>query len=105
MRRLPSLVWLPFGLRTRVLLLKGFECDALRGSPGWILEAENDFYAVPPAADACPAGLVPVRRFHNLKPDLNHRWVGDESTAAEMRSRGWYDEGVRMCARPLGSNE
>jgi hypothetical protein len=93
------------GLRTRVLVLKGFECDAVKRDPGWTLEAEDEFYALPPAGGSCPAGLVPVRRFHNLKADLNHRLVGDASTAAEMLSRGWYDEGVRMCARPLGDNE
>jgi hypothetical protein len=94
------------GLRTRVLVLQGFECDALKRSPDWILEGENEFYAVPPVAGSCGAGLVPVRRFNNLQPDANHRWVADDAIAAEMRGfRAWYDEGVRFCARPLGPNE
>jgi len=93
------------GLRTRVLVLQGFECEAIKRDLSWILEAENEFYAVPPRGDGCPDGLVPVRRFNNLNPDLNHRWVVDGVIAAEMRARGWYDEGVRFCARPLGPNE
>ena len=94
------------GLRTRVLLLQGYECDILKRTPGWILEAENDFYAIPPtAAGDCASGLVPVRRFHNTKADMNHRWVADPAVAEDMRARRWYDEGVRFCARPLGSNE
>ena len=94
------------GLRTRVLVQQGFECEALKRSPDWILEAENEFFTVPPAAGACGDGLVPVRRFNNRQPDANHRWVVDEAIAAEMRGfRAWYDEGVRFCARPLGANE
>jgi photosystem II stability/assembly factor-like uncharacterized protein len=93
------------GLRTRVLVLQGFECEDLKRNPNWILEAENEFYAVPPVSGACASGQVPVRRFNNLKPDVNHRWASDDATAAEMRGRGWYDEGVRFCARPLRSNE
>ena len=93
------------GLRTRVLLLNDGECAALKRVPGWILEAENEFYTVAPIAGACPTGLIPVRRFNNAKYDLNHRWVTDPVVAAQMRARHWYDEGVRFCARPLGSNE
>lgn len=93
------------GLRTRVLVLQGFECDILKRDPGWILEAENEFYAVPPVRGACSNGLIPVRRFNNLQPDLNHRWVVDDKTEALMVERGWYHEGVRMCSRPLGSDE
>jgi hypothetical protein len=94
------------GLRTRVLVQQGFECEALKSSPDWILEAENEFFTVPPAAGACGNGLVAVRRFNNLQPDANHRWVTDDAIAAEMRGpRAWYDEGVRFCARPLGANE
>lgn len=93
------------GLRTRVLTLQGFECDGLKNDANWILEAENEFFAMPPSDGDCDGGLVPVRRFSNLQADLNFRWVADVGIAAEMRARGWYDEGVRMCARPLGSNE
>jgi hypothetical protein len=93
------------GLRTRVLVLQGFECEALKRNSGWILEGENEFFAMPPVGNGCAVGLVPVRRFHNLKADVNHRWVADPAAAGDMRARGWYDEGVRFCARPLGSNE
>jgi hypothetical protein len=93
------------GLRTRVLVQQGFECEALKRNSGWILEAENEFYTAVAANDSCPPGTVPVRRFNNLQPDLNHRWVANEVTAALMRASGWYDEGVRFCGRSLGANE
>ena len=95
------------GWRTRVLTLKDGECESLRSDPNWILEAEDEFFAVPSRNRAtCPAGLVPVRRFHNRQPDFNHRWVADPALFAEMRvQRAWFDEGVRFCARPLGANE
>ena len=95
------------GWRTRILTLKDGECESIRSDPNWILEGEDEFFAVPSRDRAtCPAGLVPVRRFHNLQPDFNHRWVADPALFAEMRvQRAWYDEGVRFCARPLGANE
>jgi len=93
------------GLRTRVLVLQGPECESLRANNDWILEGENEFYAVPPANGACPAGLVPVHRLPNMKADLNFRWAVDPAVIAQMQARGWMDEGVVMCARPLGSNE
>jgi photosystem II stability/assembly factor-like uncharacterized protein len=93
------------GLRTRVLMLRDGECEILRRDPGWILEAENEFFAMPSSDGDCQGGLVPVRRFNNLEADANRRWVVDAAVADEMSALGWYDEGVRMCARPLGSNE
>ena len=95
------------GWRTRILVLKDGECESIRSDPNWILEAEDEFFAVPSRDRAtCPAGLVAVRRFHNLQPDFNHRWVANPALFAEMRvQRAWYDEGVRFCARPLGANE
>jgi hypothetical protein len=61
---------------------------------------------VPPSeAGACASGLVPVRRFNNLQGNVNHRYVADPAVADQMRAAGWYDEGVRFCARPLGSDE
>jgi len=93
------------GLRTRVLVLQGSECEFLRANPGWILEAENEFYAVPPRNGACPAGLVAVHRLPNMKPDLNFRWAADPAVISEMVARGWIDEGPKFCGRPLGANE
>jgi hypothetical protein len=94
------------GLRTRVILMKDGDCEWLRADPNWILEAEDEFFALPSADRAtCAAGLVAVHRFHNLKADLNHRWVADAGVAQQMRAAGWFDEGVRFCARPLGANE
>ena len=37
--------------------------------------------------------------------NVNHGYVADPAVAHMMRDRGWYDEGVRFCARPLESNE
>jgi hypothetical protein len=91
--------------RTRVLVQQGFECDNLKRDPGWILEGEDEFFTMLPANNVCPAGTVAVYRFNNLEADFNHRWVADPVAIADMRARGWYDEGVRFCARPLGSNE
>jgi len=93
------------GLRTRVLVLQGPECEYLRGNNDWILEGENEFYAVPPSNGACRAGLVSVHRLPNMKPDLNFRWAADPAIIAEMVAQGWVDEGPKFCGRPLGSNE
>jgi hypothetical protein len=95
-----------YGQSSRFIALAGFECDIVKGSPAFVLEGENEYFALPPdARDACAAGLVPVRRFNNLQSNVNHRYVADAAGAAEMRAAGWYDEGVRMCARPLGADE
>jgi hypothetical protein len=94
------------GLRTRVLTLQGPECEGLKHNPGWILEAENEFFAMPPSGPAsCNGDLVPVWRLNNRKPDLNHRYVVSPSIVAEMQARGWRVEGLAMCARPLRSEE
>src|ERR1043165_5260522 len=57
------------GLRTRVLVQQGFECESIKRDPGWILEAENEFYTVLPANGSCPPETVAVRRFNNLQRD------------------------------------
>jgi hypothetical protein len=93
------------GLRTRVLVLQGPECETLRHTSDWIFEAENEFYAVPPVNGACRTGLVAVHRLPNMKADLNFRWATDPAIIAAMVSRGWVDEGPKFCGRPLGSNE
>jgi hypothetical protein len=93
------------GLRTRVLVLQGPECEFLRANNDWILEAENEFYAVPPRNGGCPAGFVSVHRLPNMKPDLNFRWATDPAIIGEMVSRGWVDEGPKFCGRLLRSNE
>jgi hypothetical protein len=93
------------GLRTRVLVLQGPECEFLRANPGWILEAENEFYAVAPVNDVCPPGLAAVHRLPNMRPDLNFRWASDAAVISQMVARGWVDEGPKFCGRPLGSDE
>jgi hypothetical protein len=79
--------------------LEGGECDAVKASPAWVIEGENEFFlASPEKGGSCAKGLLPLRRFYNQRADANHRYVLDESTAAQMRARGWRDEGVVMCA-------
>jgi hypothetical protein len=66
----------------------------------WTYEA-HAFATTPAINGACPAGLVPVRRFYNNPASgaaMNHRYVTSDAAAAEMRGKGWIDEGVVMCA-------
>ena len=94
------------GQTSRFLALAGFECDIVKGIAQFVLEGEGEYFAVPPSeTGACPSGLVPVRRFNNLHANVNHRYVTDPTVAEQMRAAGWYDEGVRMCARPLAPEE
>lgn len=94
------------GQSSRFLAVDGFECDLVKGIPQFVLEGEGEYFAMPPSeGGTCAAGLVPVRRFNNLQADVNHRYVADPAIAEQIRAAGWYDEGVRFCARPLGSNE
>lgn len=86
-----------YGLHTRFMTLDGPECSALRASPAWILEGFDEYRAVMPAAAECPQGTTPVRRFLKSQQDVNHRYV-TPSHWSEMRSRGWVEEGVAMCA-------
>jgi len=68
----------------------------------WTFEA-HAFATTPATAGACAAGLVPVRRFYNnpaAGADMNHRYVTSAAVAAEMRNKGWIEEGVVMCAQP-----
>jgi photosystem II stability/assembly factor-like uncharacterized protein len=95
-----------YGQTSRFIALAGSECDIVKASPAFALEGDGEYFVVPPTREGtCPAGLVSVSRFNNLEANVNHRYVADAATAAQMRAAGWYDEGVRMCARPLGSNE
>lgn len=66
----------------------------------WTYEA-HAFSTTPAAGGACAAGLVAVRRFYNNPSSgaaMNHRYVTSAAVAAEMRGKGWIDEGVVMCA-------
>ena len=91
--------------RSRVIVQQGPDCEALKRDPGWILEAENEFFTLRAVNNVCPANTIPVRRFLNLQPDFNHRWVVDDDTEARMKALGWYPEGVRFCSRPLVKGE
>jgi photosystem II stability/assembly factor-like uncharacterized protein len=94
------------GQESRFIAIEGFECDVVKAGRAFVLEGQGEYFAVSPTAQGdCPAALLPVRRFNNLQSNVNHRYVADAATADEMRAAGWYDEGVRMCARPLGADE
>jgi photosystem II stability/assembly factor-like uncharacterized protein len=94
------------GQSSRFITLQGAECEGLRGQPAFVLEGENESYAMPAGADgSCAVGLARVTRFYNGQRDVNHRWVADPAAVNEMRARGWIEEGTAFCARPLGSNE
>jgi photosystem II stability/assembly factor-like uncharacterized protein len=93
------------GQSSRFLTLEGGECDALRGFPDWVLEGEREYFAMPPGPAGCAPGLVSVARFFNDARPHNHRYVANTKSANEMRARGWIEEGVAFCARPLGENE
>jgi hypothetical protein len=95
-----------YGQDSRFIAVEGSECDTVKASPAFVLEGEGEYFAVAPTAQGgCAEGLIAVRRFNNLASNVNHRYVADAPTAAEMRAAGWYDEGVRLCARPLAPGE
>jgi hypothetical protein len=90
------------GQHSRFITLQGGECEAVKRDTRWVLEGQNEWFAMPPTADgSCAAGLVPVTRFFNGKADANHRYVADAGAAAQMRARGWIEEGIALCARAL----
>lgn len=94
------------GQSSRFLTLKGAECGALRSDPGWVLEGEDESFAVPAGTGGqCAAGTVAVTRFVNGLRNANHRYVADAEVAKAMRGSGWIEEGVAFCARPLESDE
>ena len=79
------------------------ECEiVMRQWQAWTFES-HAFATTPATAGACPTGLVPVSRFYNnpsVGADMNHRYVTSAAAAAEMRGKGWIEEGVVMCAQP-----
>lgn len=93
----------PRGPNSHFFTVDPAECEkVMRDFPAWTYEA-HAFSIAPAVNGACAAGLVPVTRFYNNPAngaDINHRYVVNARDAAEMRGRGWVEEGVVMCARP-----
>lgn len=93
----------PRGPDSHFFTVDAAECaKVLRDYAAWTFEA-HAFSITAPVGGACAAGLVPVVRFYNnpsAGADMNHRYVVRAADAAEMRGRGWIEEGVAMCARP-----
>jgi hypothetical protein len=93
----------PKGPDSHFFTVDAAECEkVMRDYATWTYEA-HAFSIAAPVAGACAAGLVPVTRFYNnpaAGADMNHRYVTSAQSAAEMRGRGWIEEGVVMCARP-----
>lgn len=93
----------PKGPDSHFFTVDAAECGkVMRDYAPWTFEA-HAFSITAPAAGACPGGFVAVTRFYNnpsVGADMNHRYVRSAQVAAEMRGRGWIDEGVVMCAQP-----
>jgi hypothetical protein len=67
---------------------------------GWTYEKDAFNTWVPTADGTCEYDLVPVYRLYNgrwMFNDSNHRYVTSQRVRAEMRARGWADEGARFC--------
>lgn len=95
-----------FGANSHVFTPDPQECGGLRKpGTGWIYEGVA-FAATRPAAGQCPASApTPVYRFYNnrwMHNDSNHRFVVEPAVRAEMRARGWIEEGVAFCLPPQG---
>ncbi|HEX6945374.1 MAG TPA: DUF5666 domain-containing protein [Casimicrobiaceae bacterium] len=79
------------------------ECETvMRDHSAWTFEA-HAFSITPAVGGSCPAGTQPVTRFYNnpsAGAEMNHRYVVSADAVAEMRGRGWIEEGIVMCARP-----
>lgn len=78
-------------------------------SPDWDPETLDAFDLFRPDATTggCAAGTVPVYRFWNGRPEVNHRYTADPAIREEMLNRGWIAEGygadaVFMCAPASG---
>ena len=82
----------------------GYGCEAtLAQFPDWRLEDDKLFNAMlPSAAEACPAGTVPVYRVYNQGQGgaPNHRFLTSPADVALMVSKGYASEGVVMCVPP-----
>lgn len=93
----------PKGPDSHFFTVDAAECEkVMRDYAAWTYEA-HAFSIAAPSGGACAPGLVAVTRFYNnpgAGADMNHRYVTSATVAAEMRGRGWIEEGVVMCARP-----
>ena len=89
------------GPNTHFYTLDAAEAEGLkRPGSGWIFEGFA-FYASVPAASGDCGFLTPVYRLYNNRfafNDSNHRFVTREEERSRMRSKGWIDEGVKLCA-------
>lgn len=91
----------PKGPDSHFFTVDAAECEHVMTTwQAWTFEA-HAFATSPPAAGACAAGLVSVRRFYNnpsAGAAMNHRYVTSAAAADEMRGKAWIEEGVVMCA-------
>lgn len=97
------------GPNSHFLSAEAIECDLLRsmelatplGKAAWRFERDA-FRITVPTNGACPANLTPVTRFYNgmfaAGGEPNHRYVTRQVDIDAMTKRGWFNEGVRMCA-------
>jgi hypothetical protein len=75
------------------------ECSlVINTMPIWNYE-RNEFGIALPAGTQCPAGMTPVyRNFNNRPNDYNHRFTTSLSTYNSMVAAGWMGEGIVMCS-------
>ena len=97
------------GPNSHFLSAEAFECDLLRsmelatplGKAAWRFERDA-FRITVPTNGSCPTNLTPVTRFYNgrhgARGEPNHRYVTRQVDIDAMTERGWFNEGVRMCA-------
>lgn len=78
-------------------------------SPDWDPETLDAFDLFQPdiTTGSCADGTVPVYRFWNGQPEVNHRYTADPAIREEMLNRGWIAEGYGpdatfMCAPASG---
>jgi hypothetical protein len=97
------------GPNSHVYIQRGEECSKVRNDRGWIFE--GDLGAVVSAAQngVCPSGFSAITRTYNngyvvtagklTRNDSNHRYTRSPNIQAQMKAKGWSDEGVVFCAK------
>ena len=91
------------GPNSHFYTFQGAECEQVKRDVGWVYEASNRFFAIPPSAGVCPAGTRPVYRTYNRRfaqNDSNHRYTTRIDVYNQMIAAGWQGEGVVMCTAP-----
>ena len=92
------------GPNSHFYTFQGPECEQVKRDGGWVYEAPNRFFAIPPSATGCPTGTKPIYRAYNRRfaqNDSNHRYLTKADLYQQMITMGWLGEGLVMCTAPL----